>query len=93
MSEKIYIKLFPNQDKQPNDNRPSFVAPINPKSPPGKTWRIGCKIGNNWYNQAAFDDTQEDGTPNILYSSKEVMSLSNIPKKDKALDIARVSHA
>ena len=61
--DKIYIKLMPNQDKQPGDNRPSFVAPINPKSPPGKTWRIGCKIGNTWYNQAAFDDTQEDGTP------------------------------
>ena len=63
MSDKIYIKIIPNQDKQPGDNRPSFVAPINPKSPPGKTWRIGCKIGNTWYNQAAFDDTQEDGTP------------------------------
>ena len=63
MSDKIYIKLMPNQDKQPGDNRPSFVAPINPKSPPGKTWRIGCKIGNTWFNQAAFDDTEEDGTP------------------------------
>ena len=63
MSDKIYIKLMPNQDKQPVDNRPSFVAPINPKLPPGKTWRIGAKIGNTWYNQAAFDDTQEDGTP------------------------------
>ena len=61
--DKIYIKLMPNQDKQPGDNRPSFVAPINPKSPQGKTWRIGAKIGNTWYNQAAFDDTQEDGTP------------------------------
>ena len=61
--DKIYIKLMPNQDKQPGDNRPSFVAPINPKSPPGKTWRIGAKIGNTWYNQAASDDTQEDGTP------------------------------
>ena len=61
--DKIYIKLMPNQDKQPGDNRPSFVAPINPKSPAGKTWRIGAKIGNTWYNQAAFDDTQEDGTP------------------------------
>ena len=61
--DKIYIKLMPNHDKQPGDNRPSFVAPINPKSPTGKTWRIGAKIGNTWYNQAAFDDTQEDGTP------------------------------
>ena len=61
--DKIYIKLMPNHDKQPGDNRPSFVAPINPKSPAGKTWRIGAKIGNTWYNQAAFDDIQEDGTP------------------------------
>ena len=61
--DKIYIKLMPNHDKQPGDYRPSFVAPINPKSPPGKTWRIGAKIRNTWYNQAAFDDTQEDGTP------------------------------
>ena len=33
MSDKIYIKLTHNADKQPGDNRPSFVAPINPKSP------------------------------------------------------------
>ena len=80
MSEKIYIKLFPNQDKQPNDNRPSFVAPINPKSPPGKTWRIGCKIGNNWYNQAAFDDTQEDGTPTGGLNVVLTPSDSNTPQ-------------
>jgi len=61
--DKIYIKLIPNADKQPGDNRPSWVAPINPKSPQGKTWRIGAKVGNTWYNQAAFDDTNEDGSP------------------------------
>ena len=61
--DKIYIKLIPNADKQPGDNRPSWVAPINPKSPQGKTWRIGAKVGNTWYNQAAFDDTHEDGSP------------------------------
>tara|TARA_Y100001970_G_scaffold292965_1_gene436881 strand:- start:2938 stop:3258 length:321 start_codon:yes stop_codon:yes gene_type:complete len=61
--DKIYIKLIPNADKQPGDNRPSFVAPINPKSPQGKTWRIGAKVGDTWYNQAGFDDTNEDGTP------------------------------
>ena len=63
MSDKIYIKLTHNQDKQPGDNRPSFVAPINPKSPEGKTWRIGVKIGENWYNQAGFDDLDEQGNP------------------------------
>jgi len=61
--DKIYIKLIPNADKQPGDNRPSWVAPINPKSPQGKTWRIGAKVGDTWYNQAAFDDTNEDGSP------------------------------
>ena len=60
---KIYIKLMPNKDKQPGDNRPSWVAPINPKSPVGKVWRIGAKIGETWYNQAAFDDTNDQGVP------------------------------
>ena len=60
---KIYIKLMPNKDKQPGDNRPSWVAPINPKSPAGKVWRIGAKIGETWYNQAAFDDTNDQGEP------------------------------
>ena len=60
---KIYIKLMPNKDKQPGDNRPSWVAPINPKSPAGKVWRIGAKIGETWYNQAAFDDTNDQGVP------------------------------
>ena len=61
--EKIYIKLIPNLDKQQGDNRPSYVAPINPKSPAGKTWRISANVNGTWYNQAAFDDVAEDGTP------------------------------
>ena len=61
--DKIYIKLIPNQDKQEGDNRPSWVAPINPKSPAGKTWRMGASINGTWYKQCAFDDTAEDGTP------------------------------
>ena len=48
MSERLYIKLTHNPDKQQGDNRPIFVAPINPKSPEGKTWRIGVKIGETW---------------------------------------------
>jgi len=63
MSEKIYIKLTHNADKQAGDNRPVFVAPINPKSPEGKTWRLGVKIGEAWYNQAAFEDLDEQGNP------------------------------
>ena len=61
MNEKIYIKLIHNQDKQPGDNRPVFVAPINPKSPPGKTWRLGVKIEDKWYNQAGFEDMDDEG--------------------------------
>jgi hypothetical protein len=63
MSDKIYIKLTHNADKQQGDNRPVFVAPINPKSPEGKTWRLGVKIGESWYNQAAFEDLDEQGNP------------------------------
>ena len=63
MSDKIYINLTHNADKQARDNRPAFVAPINPKSPEGKTWRIGVKIGDSWYNQAGFDDLDEQGNP------------------------------
>ena len=66
MSDKIYIKLTHNQDKQPGDNRPVFVAPINPKSPPGKTWRLGVKIEDKWYNQAGFlkhMDDEGNGSP------------------------------
>ena len=63
MSDKIYIKLIHNQDKQQGDNRPVFVAPINPKSPEGKTWRLGVKIGEEWYNQAGFEDLDDMGHP------------------------------
>ena len=62
-NSKIYIKLQHNQDKQPGDNRPIFVAPINPKSPEGKTWRLGVKIGDTWYQQAGFEDKDEQGNP------------------------------
>ncbi|OUW62164.1 MAG: hypothetical protein CBD63_00270 [Candidatus Pelagibacter sp. TMED203] len=60
--DKIYIKLIPNADKQPGDNRPSFVAPPNLKRP-DKNWKIGVEVKGKWYSQAAFDATEEDGTP------------------------------
>ena len=60
--DNIYIKLIPNEDRQ-SANNPSWVAPINPKSPEGKEWRIGVKIGETWYNQAGFDELAEDGQP------------------------------
>ena len=74
-NSKIYIKLQHNQDKQQGDNRPIFVAPINPKSPEGKTWRIGVKIGESWYNQAGFEDLDEQGNPTGIINV--VLTLSN----------------
>ena len=40
-----------------------FVAPINPESPKGKTWRKNVKIGDTWYQQAGFEDKDEQGNP------------------------------
>ena len=64
MADKIYINLMPNPKKQPGDNQPAFVAPKNPKYP-DKNWTIGTKIGETWYNQAAFESADmETGEPN-----------------------------
>ena len=90
MSDKLYIKLVPNENKTA-DNQPSWVAPINPKSPEGKTWRIGAKIGDAWYSQAAFDDVAEDGTPtggiNVVLTPNESKPSSgtsgNFPPQNK----------
>ena len=60
--DNIYIKLIPNEARE-SAKHPSWVAPINPKSPEGKEWRIGVKIGETWYNQAGFDELAEDGQP------------------------------
>ena len=43
MSDKLYIKLVPNNNKTAA-NQPSWVAPIKPKSPEGKQWRIGASF-------------------------------------------------
>ena len=89
MSDKIYIKLTHNQDKQQGDNRPSFVAPINPKSPEGKTWRIGVKIGETWYNQAGFDDLDEQGNPtgiiNVVLTPSNTGSGSAKPRGQQTI--------
>jgi len=64
MSDKIYIKLTHNADKQAGDNRPSFVAPPNVEAQSkGKNWTIGAKIGDTWYNQCAFEEFDEGGNP------------------------------
>lgn len=64
MADKIYINLMPNPKKQAGDNQPAFVAPKNPKYP-DKNWTLGTKIGETWYNQAAFESADmETGEPN-----------------------------
>lgn len=56
MADKIYINLAPNPKKQPGDNQPAFIGPKNEKYPE-KNWTVGVKIGESWYNQAAFEST------------------------------------
>ena len=64
MADKIYINLMPNQNKQAGDNLPAFVAPKNPKYP-DKNWSLGTRIGETWYNQAAFESSDmETGEAN-----------------------------
>jgi len=76
MSEKIYINLVPNETReQGNTNLPVFVAPKNPKYP-DKNWSIGTKIGNVWYNQAAFqtkdpETGQETGGITVILTPAE----------------------
>jgi hypothetical protein len=64
MADKIYINLIANDKKQPGDKQPMFVAPKNPKYP-DKNWSVGTRIGDVWYNQAAFESTDmETGEAN-----------------------------
>ena len=64
MADKIYVNLMPNPKKQAGDNQPAFVGPKNEKYPE-KNWTIGVKIGESWYNQAAFESTDiQSGEPN-----------------------------
>lgn len=56
MADKIYINLAPNEKKQQGDNQPVYVGPKNTKYP-DKNWTIGVKVGETWYNQAAFEST------------------------------------
>lgn len=60
--DNIYIKLIPNEERAAA-NHPSWVAPINPKSPEGKKWKLGVKIGDTWYDPAGFDTTDENDQP------------------------------
>ncbi|MEN9446763.1 MAG: Pelagibacter phage [Bacteroidota bacterium] len=58
---KIYLNLIPNVNKKAGDNQPVFVAPISPKAPEGKQWRVNVMINNEWYDYCAFDGTDMEG--------------------------------
>jgi hypothetical protein len=58
---KIYLNLVPNTNKKPGDNQPVMVAPISPKAPEGKQWRVNVNINNEWYDYCAFDGTDIEG--------------------------------
>ena len=61
MSEDVvWCNLVKNQNKNA-DNQPDWVAPPNAKSPEGNNWTIGVKIGDVWYNQAGWNELNEEG--------------------------------
>ena len=66
MSDKLYINLVPNPQYTEGSNLPVMVGPANPNAPEGKNWKIGVKIGNDWYNQAAFASKDEVGGLTII---------------------------
>ena len=49
MEEAIWVNVIPN-DKKTEEKHPDWVAPRNPKSPEGKNWTIGVKVGGSWYS-------------------------------------------
>jgi hypothetical protein len=61
MSEDVvWCNLVRNQNKNA-ENQPDWVAPPNLKAPEGKNWTIGVKIGDVWYNQAGWEEKDEQG--------------------------------
>jgi hypothetical protein len=65
---KIYLNLVPNINKKPGDNQPVMVAPISPKAPEGKQWRVNVNINNEWYDYCGFDGTDIEGNPTGGYT-------------------------
>ena len=61
IKDKIYLNLIPNTNKKPGDNQPVMVAPISPKDPEGKNWRMNVNIGGSWFDYCAFDGTDIEG--------------------------------
>ena len=71
MSEKIYINLVNNPQYAEGSNLPVMVGPNNPNAPEGKNWKIGVKIGDAWYNQAAFASKDEVGGLTIILTPSQ----------------------
>ena len=61
MSEDtVWCNLVRNENKNA-ENQPDWVGPPNLKSPEGKNWTIGVKIGDVWHNQAGWNELDEQG--------------------------------
>jgi len=71
MSDKLYINLVPNPQYTEGSNLPVMVGPANPNAPEGKNWKIGVKIGDAWYNQAAFASKDEVGGLTIILTPSQ----------------------
>jgi len=71
MSDKLYINLVPNPQYTEGSNLPVMVGPANPNAPEGKNWKIGVKIGDAWYNQAAFASKDEIGGLTIILTPSQ----------------------
>jgi hypothetical protein len=71
MSDKLYINLVPNPQYTEGSNLPVMVGPANPNAPEGKNWKIGVKIGNDWYSQAAFHSKDEVGGLTIILTPSQ----------------------
>ena len=69
MSEKIYINLVPNPQYTEGSNLPVMVGPTKPNVSEEESWKkIGVKIGDAWYDQAAFTSRNEVGGLTIILS-------------------------
>jgi hypothetical protein len=75
IKDKIYLNLIPNTNKKPGDNQPVMVAPVSPKAPEGKNWRVNVNIGGSWFDYCAFDGTDIEGNATggytIILTKKE----------------------
>jgi len=86
MSEKLYINLVPNPTWTEGSNLPVMVGKSNPNAPEGKKWTIGVKIGEEWYNQAAFASKDEIGGLTIILTPSQSSAKPSGGYQQKAFD-------